>query len=375
MNATRTNHESAGSAQRTGEEIVPRVAAADLIGYVTGVFEKLGVAASGARVTAESLVAADIEGVPSHGVMLVPLYVDRIRAGSVTTAPAAEVALDAGATIVLDARNALGQITSHQAVRMAGERASMYGLAAVAVRNGFHFGTAGYWARALASQGHIGIVMSNTRPLMPAVGGAERVVGNNPLAIAMPCSGEPALLIDMALSASAMGKIRLAEAAGRLIPEGWAADEHGKLTTDPAEAIKGMLLPAAGPKGFGLAVMIDLLCGGLSGGAIGDEVRPLYSDMSKPYGCAHFFLAINPACFGADAEFATRVHACADRIRGSKRAPGAERVYAPGDIEIERREKSADACPVPKDVLKKLIECGGRLGVATTAIAGAAGCD
>jgi LDH2 family malate/lactate/ureidoglycolate dehydrogenase len=375
MNATRTNHESAGSSFRTGEGTVPRVATAGLISFVADIFGRLGVDASGARVTAESLVAADVEGVPSHGVMLVPMYVDRIRAGSVTIASEAEVALDAGSMIVLDARNALGQISSHQAVRLVSERASAHGLAAVAVRNGFHFGMAGYWARALASLGHVGIVLSNTRPLMPAVGGAARIVGNNPLAIAMPCSGEPALLIDMALSASAMGKIRLAEAVGRCIPEGWAADAHGKSTTDPAAAIEGMLLPAAGPKGFGLAVMIDLLCGGLSGGAIGDAVRPLYGDMSEPYGCAHFFLAINPACFGAGADFAMRVREFADRIRGSKRAPGVERIYAPGDVEIERRAQNISACPVPEDVLKKLIECGGRLGVISPALAGTTGGD
>nr|MCU0890064.1 Ldh family oxidoreductase [Rubritepida sp.] len=228
---------------------------------------KLGVPAEGARVTADALVAADLEGVGSHGVMLLPLYAERLLAGSVAKAGAGTVAHDGGSAVVIDAGNALGQVTSRQAVDLLRSRAPRHGLASVAVRNGFHFGAAGYWARLLADAGLVGIAMCNTRPLMPPPGGAERLVGNNPLAMAMPSEGGEPLVLDMALSASAMGKIRLAASAGRAIPEGWAVDADGRPTTDPAAAIKGMLLPAAGPKGFGLAMMIDLLCGGLSGGA------------------------------------------------------------------------------------------------------------
>jgi LDH2 family malate/lactate/ureidoglycolate dehydrogenase len=191
------------------------------------------------------------------------------------------------------------------------------------------------------------------------------VVGNNPLAIAFPCTdGEP-LVLDMALSATAMGKIRLAESAGAAIPAGWAVDGDGRPTTDPATAIKGMLLPAAGPKGFGLALMIDLLCGGLSGGAIGAEVKPLYGDPAVPYGCAHLFLAIDPARFGVAGELATRVATFAQSVRESKPAPRVERVYAPGDVEAARREANAGACPVQADVLEKLVAVGKRLGVPT----------
>jgi LDH2 family malate/lactate/ureidoglycolate dehydrogenase len=264
-------------------------------------------------------------------------------------------------------------VTSHQAVRLAADRARAYGLAAVAVRNAFHFGAAGYWARLLAAGGLVGVAMCNTRPLMPAPGGAERLVGNNPLAIALPAAGRPPLVLDMALSASAMGKIRLAESAGKPIPEGWAVDADGRPTTDPATAIKGMLLPAAGPKGFGLAVMIDLLCGGLSAGAIGNEVQPLYGDPAKPYACAHLFIAVDPVRFGADAAFAGRVAAFADSIRRSKRAAGTARVYAPGDVELERRAANGDACPVPTDILVKLIACGARFGVTSAELAAIAG--
>jgi LDH2 family malate/lactate/ureidoglycolate dehydrogenase len=346
----------------------PRVPVAALAGFVAGLLARLGVPEAGARTAADALVAADLEGVPSHGVMLAPMYVDRLVAGSVSKAGAASVARDDGPAVVLDAGHALGQITSRQAVELLLARARGHGLASVAVRNAFHFGAAGYWARMLADQGLIGVAMCNTRPLMPAPGGAERVVGNNPLAIALPCAGGAPLVLDMALSATAMGKIRLAESAGAAIPEGWAVDGEGRPTTDPAVAIEGMLLPAAGPKGFGLALMIDLLCGGLSGGAIGAEVKPLYGDPAVPYGCAHLFLALDPARFGAADGFPARVAAFARSVRESRPAPGVDRVYAPGDIEAARREANGGACPVPADVLEKLVAVGERLGVPTASL-------
>jgi LDH2 family malate/lactate/ureidoglycolate dehydrogenase len=345
-----------------------RVAAYALTAFVAEVLMRLGVPAAGARTTAQALVAADLDGVPSHGVMLMPMYVDRLVAGSVATAGAASVVRDDGASLVLDAGNALGQITSRQAVDLLTERTRAHGLASVAVRNAFHFGAAGFWAHALADAGLIGVAMCNTRPLMPAPGGAERVVGNNPLAIALPSAGGEPLVLDMALSATAMGRIRLAESAGEAIPAGWAVDGEGRPTTDPATAIKGMLLPAAGPKGFGLALMIDLVCGGLSGGAIGGEVKPLYGDPAVPYGCAHLFLAIAPAKFGVEGEFAGRVAALAQSVRTSKPAPGVERVQAPGDPERARRAANAGTCPLPADVLEKLVAVGSRLGVPTASI-------
>jgi LDH2 family malate/lactate/ureidoglycolate dehydrogenase len=261
--------------------------------------------------------------------------------------------------VVLDAQNILGQLSSEQAIALLAERAKQHGLASVAVRNGFHFGTAGYWARALAAQGLVGMAFSNTRPLMPPPGGAERIVGNNPLAIAFPSEDE-VFVTDMATSASAMGKIRLAEAAGQPIPEGWAAEAGGRPTTDAAAAIKGMLLPAAGPKGFGLALAIDLLCGGLSGGAITDEVRPLYGDPKVPYRCSHLFLGMDPAAFGID-DLPQRVARVQDRTRNSNRAPGTDTIYAPGDLERARRAANQDECPVPPEVIQKLKEAERKL--------------
>ena len=198
---------------------------------------------------------------------------------------------------MLDAGNALGQLTGEQAMSLAIDKARQFAAGIVAVRHGFHFGAAGRYARQAADAGCVGIAMCNTRPLMPAPGGAERVVGNNPLAIAVPADGEIPIVLDMATSEAAMGKIRMAEKAKEPIPPTWAVTAQGLPTTNPTEAIAGMLLPSGGPKGFGLSFLIDLLCGLLSQGASGAQVRPLYGDFSVPYDCSHLFIAIDVAHF------------------------------------------------------------------------------
>jgi LDH2 family malate/lactate/ureidoglycolate dehydrogenase len=334
-----------------------------LTSAVADIFAAVGIVAADAQVVAADLVAADLEGIASHGVMLVPMYVERINKGSVSPRSTGEVVSDRGGAIVIDAGNALGQLTSRQAVKLAVARAREIGLATVAVRNGFHFGTAGRYARLIAEQNCVGIVLSSTRPLMPPPGGAEALVGNNPIAIALPSAGDFPVEADMALSATAMGKIRLAAAAGEAIPADWAVDAQGRPTTDPATAIKGMLLPAAGPKGFGLAFVIDLLCGGLSDGAVGADVRPLYGDPAQPYRCSHFFLAIHAGHFPVGDRFAERVRDQAMRVSQSKRGPGVERVYAPGELVWATRKESGGLCRLGAPTLRSLIDTAARVGL------------
>jgi LDH2 family malate/lactate/ureidoglycolate dehydrogenase len=344
----------------------PDIVAVDaerLTAAVADIFTAVGIAADDARTVSNDLVAADLEGMGSHGVMLAPMYVDRILGGSVSRASGGEVVSARGGAIVIDGGHALGQLTSRQAVRLAIAGAREHGLAAVAVRNGFHFGTAGRYARMMAAENCIGIVMANTRPLLPAPGGAEALAGNNPIAIALPSAGDFPAEVDMALSATAMGKIRLAAASGRSIPADWALDAEGRPTTDPAAAIKGMLLPAAGPKGFGLAFVIDLLCGGLSGGAVGAQVRPLYGDASKPYQCAHFFLAIDVGHFPVAETFAGRVSEQAAQVARSKRSPGVGRVYAPGELVAATRAANGGMCKLDHETLLSLARCAARAGI------------
>jgi LDH2 family malate/lactate/ureidoglycolate dehydrogenase len=316
------------------------VDAARLETLAANLFAAVGVDAETARIVAQALVEADLEGQRSHGVMLIEMYIDRLLNGSVSLAAKPDIVEDNAACLVLDGKHALGHVIGDQAMDLACGRAQDFGLGAVAVRNGFHFGTARRFALQAAQRGLIGIAMCNTRPLMPAPGGAERLVGNNPMAIALPVSGETPAVLDMATSEAAMGKIRMADKAGEAIPATWASDAAGTPTTDPAEAIEGMLLPAAGPKGFGLSFMIDLLCGGLSGGNWGDGIEPLYGNPAVPYGCAHFFLAIDPGHFGSGGDFAKTAQAAIDRIHDAGTAPGTDRLYAPGEPEWTRRKQA-----------------------------------
>jgi LDH2 family malate/lactate/ureidoglycolate dehydrogenase len=345
------------------------IAAADLSALVARLFVAAGVPQDMAATVADGLVEADLEGMPSHGVMLVDMYIDRLRAGSVSRKEKAAVVSDRDAAVVLDAGNALGQLTGDQAMALAIERAKQFGAGIVAVRHGFHFGTARRFAVAAAQADCIGIVACNTRPLMPAPGGAERVTGNNPIAIAVPADGDIPIVLDMATSEAAMGKIRLAEKAKRPIPDTWAVKADGSPTTDAAEAIAGMLLPAAGPKGFGLAFLIDLMCGLLSGGAFGAAVKPLYGDAAAPYDCSHLFIAIDVAHFTDPAAFRAATAAAAERLRNGKRAPGVTQLFAPGEPEWRKREASAGEVRLAPQVTAMLLRYAQDLRVSPAPLA------
>lgn len=342
------------------------VSAAELADFVTRLFAATGLPASAAAVVAEGLVEADLEGLSSHGVMLADMYIERLLNGSVTKATGAEIVSDREGAVVLDAGHALGQITGMQAMTLAVERARQFAVGIVPVRHGFHFGTAGRYARQAALADCIGFAMCNTRPLMPAPGGAERVVGNNPIAIAVPTEGDIPIVLDMATSEAAMGKIRMAEKAGDAIPQTWAVTSQGLPTTDPAEAIAGMLLPSGGPKGFGLSFLIDLLCGLLSQGATGAQVRPLYGDFGVSYDCSHLFIAIDVAHFCDVAWFRQAAAAAAQRIRGGQRAPGVAALFTPGEPEWRRRERSGGRVMLESPIVAMLKKYAVQLGVAMT---------
>jgi LDH2 family malate/lactate/ureidoglycolate dehydrogenase len=205
---------------------------------------------------------------------------------------------------------------------------------------------------------------------MPVPGGAERLVGNNPIAIAVPTNGSIPIVLDMATSEAAMGKIRMAEKAGQTIPQTWAVKSDGSATTSPSEAIAGMLLPSGGPKGFGLAFLIDLMCGLLSGGASGSAVQPLYGEAAIPYDSSHLFIAIDIAHFGDPAVIRAAAAAAADRIRHGKRAPGVSQLLAPGEPEWRKQEAAAGQVRLSPAVAEMLTRMARELRVSATPLAG-----
>lgn len=326
----------------TASQPLERVRPQVLVGAVAERFEDAGLSAQAAQTVAAALVESDMRGIPSHGVMLVPMYLARLQAGSVSRRESAEVVSARGAVTVLDAHHALGQLIGDQAMALAVERSREYGAGVTVVRHAFHFGGAYRYALAAARAGCIGIAAANTRPLMPAPGGAKAVVGNNPLAIAAPAaSGAEPIVLDMALSEAALGKIRLAALQRRSIPANWATDADGRPTTDPEAAIAGLLLPIGLHKGYGLALMVDVLTGVLAGGGFGQRVNGLYADVALPNDAAHLFIALDVAAFGPPDSFTERVAALAAEVTDAARAPGVERVYLPGEQAAERRAVAA----------------------------------
>ena len=301
---------------------------AELVDRASRLLAAAGVDAATAGITADGLVEADARGLPSHGLMLLPMYLDRIRSGSIDPNGHNTVITDLGAIAVMDSGNGLGQATAQHAMESAIARARQHGVGAIVCRNAFHFGGAYRYAALAAAHGMIGIAAANTRPLMPAPGGAKAVVGNNPIAFAAPRpSGDP-IVFDAAMSEAALGKIRLAAAAGEVIPTNWATDHAGIPTNDPQAAIAGMLLPSGGSKGFGFALMIDLLSGVLSGGGFGDSVNGLYADAAKPYNSANFFLAIDASRL--DSEFPARAAELARQVIDAPMADPAGTARLPG---------------------------------------------
>jgi LDH2 family malate/lactate/ureidoglycolate dehydrogenase len=376
-------------------DLVPAEA---LSALVARLFSAAGVPADAAATVAGALVDADLRGLPSHGSHLVPVYVERLRQGSVSTRTDPKVLVDTGAIAVLDAGHALGVLTADHAMSLATAKARDYGIGAVAVRHAFHFGAAGRYARAAARAGFIGIATANTRPMMPAPGGGHPVVGNNPVAIGVPgpraakvrsergeedgpgrrhgpsASGAAAdqpspdgnepLVLDIALSAANIGRIRLAAGNGNGIPDGWATDAQGRPTTDPAAALAGMLLPAAGHKGFGLALMVDVLAGVLAGGGYGERVNGLYADTALPNECGHFFLALDVAAFADIDGFATRLADLEASVTAPPYAPGVDRVLLPGQRSAERlRDATRRGVPVDQGVLARLRDLAADLDV------------
>jgi LDH2 family malate/lactate/ureidoglycolate dehydrogenase len=226
------------------------------------ILEKVGVPPEQARIIAEVTVEADLRGIGSHGLLRLPAYVHRVQAGLMAADTQLKVVRERGATVLLDAQGGFGQVAGVYAMNQAIERARQHGVGFVAVRNANHFGIAAYYTMMALPHRMIGIAATNAAPSMAAWGGTTPVLGTNPISVAIPTGQDVDIVLDMASSVVARGKIRAAATKGERIPLGWALDAEGRPTEDPQAALKGTLLPIGGPKGYGLALVVDVLAGG-----------------------------------------------------------------------------------------------------------------
>jgi LDH2 family malate/lactate/ureidoglycolate dehydrogenase len=329
--------------------------------FVAGLFECAGLPPAAAAEMGQALVDADAAGLPSHGLSQVEMYIRRLLLGSVSAASEVVVVESREAIAVLDAGGMFGHLAGDQAMRIAIDRSKSFGVGVVAVRNSFHVGAAGRYAQQASEQGCIGLAMCNTKPMMPAPGGIEKLVGNNPLSIGLPSAEAPDFLLDMALSEAALGKIRVAERAGKAIPPNWAVDRDGLPTTDAKAAIDGLLLPSGGPKGFGLALAINLMCSLLSQGPGGDDVAPLYGDLSKPFLCSLLFIAIDISHFRPEADFRSAASVELARIRRSRSREGVPRT--PGERGWAARQAAGGQIRIPRALAESLQGLAGEVGL------------
>ncbi len=308
-----------------------------------------------ASVVADSLVQADMRGIDTHGVNLLTTLFERVEVGMLHIPTNLRVLNDSEATALIDGANGLGQVAVHRAMMLSLEKAKKFGLGCSLVRNTNNIGILSFYTLLAAREGMIGIVMSNAAPAMSPWGGAEAFFGTNPLSVAIPGNvDDPAIVLDMSSSVVARGKIRRASRLKEQIPEGWAFDETGASTTDADKALKGTLSPIGGPKGYGLAMIIDILAGLLSGSKYGSQVVTFHQLMG-PTGVGVFTLAIDIGRFMDRQQFQGLIQSYFTAVKTSKKADGVSRIYLPGEIESEKEKMSMkEGVEIGEGVLKNL---------------------
>ena len=336
------------------------VAAADLVAFCAGMFKAVAVPAEQADMIARNLVEADLRGVESHGVVRLPIYVQRLAVRATNPTPAVRVVRETLTTALVDGDNGMGQWVAMRAMATALEKAKGGECAFVSVRNSNHFGAAAPFAEMAARAGMVGFVFTiGGINHMTPWGGAEAMLGNNPFAIAMPNGGEAPIVLDMACSVAARGKIIVAAKEGRPIPADWATGPDGLPTTDAARALLGFVQPVGGPKGYALTLMVGLLSTMLSGGAFGREVTHMYEDLERPQNIGHLMGVLPIRSFLPEVDYAAHMAGAVEDVRGVAKAPGVERVHLPGEREaLLMHERQRDGVPIGAGVLADLIALG-----------------
>lgn len=336
---------------------------AGLRDFASSVYAACGMPQADAHLAADTLVQADLWGHQSHGVMRLPWYVARLRSGVARAVAAPDYIVDAGAIAVLDGQDAMGQVTAARAAEDAIRRAKAHGIGAVAVRRSNHFGTAMYFTLMGPPSGCILFLATNASPAMAPWGGREKRVGNNPWSWAAPAGRHAPLVLDIANTAVARGKVYLARQRGEEIPPGWALDAEGAPTTDPEAALAGLIQPMAGHKGYAIAVVMDMLAGVLTGSEFGPGVAGPYQP-DKKSGAGHLLIALDIAKFLPLAEFEARMERMIAGLKETKPAKGTEEIFYPGEIEARNdRRHRAEGLSLPQDTLRDLMQLAQEMGL------------
>ncbi|MFA5028143.1 MAG: Ldh family oxidoreductase [Candidatus Methylomirabilota bacterium] len=349
----------------TDEASAVRYPAERLEAFIAEAFTTLGLPGPDAETCAARMTEADLRGVDTHGIFRLPQYCRRIREGGINRRPVVRPVRENAVTALLDGDNGMGHVVLTAAVRLAIQKAAETGLAWIGTRNGNHAGAGAVYATMPLAHDMICMYMTVANGNhMPPWGGVERILGTNPISVAIPAGTEPPIALDIATTVTSAGKVKLMAQKGEPLPPGWMVDRRGQPLTDPARAAEGFLLPIGGYKGYGLNVVIGMLAGVLNGAAFGRGVVDFNTDFVTKNNSGHLILAMRVDNFQPAAAFKEEMDRVIREIRDSERMEGVDRIWLPGEMEhrtgLERRTRGI---PLAAAVVRSLAALAGELGM------------
>jgi len=343
-----------------------RVSSQQLEAFIARALAAVGISAAESTTIAELMVRADLNGADGHGVFRLPQYVRRIKGGAVNIKPNIRIEREAPGMALVDGDNGMGHLVMRFATEKAIEKAKRAGVAWVGVKWSNHAGPASLYASMPIAHDMIGLYLAvGNANHLPPWGGIDMLLSTNPIAVGVPAGEEPPIVLDMATTVAAYGKVKTKTQRGEMMPEGWMIDREGRPLTDPRRADDGFLLPIGGYKGYGLALVFGLLAGTLNGAAMGRDVVDFNHDDTTPTNTGHAIVAISLSAFGDVADFKQRVDTLIRDIRGSRRLPGVDTIRLPGEqSHAKREERMRLGVPLPDPLLKSLNQLAADLGIA-----------
>jgi LDH2 family malate/lactate/ureidoglycolate dehydrogenase len=343
-----------------------RIKATALEAFIARAFEAVGVPAADAKTIAELMARADVNGSEGHGIFRLPQYIRRIKGGAVNVKPNIRVEREAAAMALVNGDNGMGHLVMKRAAGIAIEKAKTAGIAWVGAQWSTHAGPASLYAAMPMAHDMIGLYLAvGSANHLPPWGGLDMLLSTNPLAVGVPAGDEAPIVLDMATTVAAYGKVKTKAQRGEQMPVGWMMDREGKPLTDPKRANEGFLLPIGDYKGYGLALIIGLLAGTLNRAAMGRDVVDFNADDTTPTNTGHAIVAISIDKFGDVQEFKKSVDALARDLRASKRLPGVERIWLPGEqSHAKRQDNLENGVPMPDALLTSLSQLATDLKIA-----------
>jgi len=340
----------------------------DIYQWVVELFTATGMSEEDAKITTDNLLSSDLRGIYSHGLIRLPIYIKRLLLKGVNPVAKPEVVKEFGATALMDGNNGMGQVVGVHAMKLAIEKARQYGTGYVSVRGSNHYGAAAHFARMALEEDMIGITTTAGSNVMAPWGGTQSLLSNNPVAVAIPADRHESLILDMAHSVVARGKILVAAKKKQAIPDTWGLAPDGSPTTDPEEALRGTLRPVGDYKGYGMALVIGILSGILPGGAFGLGIKDIYQEFSNAQNTGHTMQAVRIDCFMDPSEFKKRVDEAIDLMHQSPKAVGFKEILVPGEPEARMGKINREqGIPYPVALLKDLMAVSTDLGIAVPA--------